>query len=191
MARLFFEAGEVRRALDYFMSTLSMEPRNAEAIEGAIHASFQLGDYARVTSYKVPPDASADTRQRVAVANLVLTHDPLARRLGGAARARRLNALLAHVRERFAACIAPLGAPPAAAATLVSAIDASRFERAAATRDADALEDGLRMAASATRELDTACGAPAALDLAIRLIAQAHALDNVHDAARPTEGPKS
>ena len=188
MARLFFEAGEIRRARDYFMSTLRMEPRNAQAIEGAIHASFQLGDYARVTSYTVPAAAGADTRQRVAVAHLVLTHDPLARRLGGAARARRLNALLARVRERYAACIAQFGAPPPAAATLMRAIDARRFERAAATRDADALEDGVRMAASATRELDSACGAPASLDVAIRLMAQAHALDNVDDAAIPTEG---
>jgi Tfp pilus assembly protein PilF len=173
LALLFAEAGEPARAFEFFSSALRLSPNDPAATEGAIATAFALGDYARAASYRVPPEAGADTRERSAIAALVNTSDPLARRLGIVTRRRRLEALRARVRQRAADCGSEL-AVTAAAPTRESA---RGDRRAGATDpDTDVFADAMEQILHDTTTLDARCQA-APLDRAIVLIARLHGIN--------------
>ncbi|MGE0450456.1 MAG: tetratricopeptide repeat protein [Vicinamibacterales bacterium] len=107
VARLFLDAGSARRAFDAFSAVLVKNPNQPDALAGAGEAAFALGDYSRARRYlsalESPTQSQAQLRT---VADLVLTVDPLAVRLSGAERNRRLQQILQHAEARLEACAA-------------------------------------------------------------------------------------
>src|SRR5262249_13022220 len=105
--RLFERAGDNTRALDQFERALRAAPDDPEAIAGAGLAAFRTGDYLRAAKYlrsaRENDQAVKDAKE---LAELVLSNDPLAPRLGSQRRHRvaqdlsyaigRLNACLEH-----------------------------------------------------------------------------------------------
>ena len=88
-----------------------------DALAGAGEAAFRLGDYALARTYlrQVPTDVSAARNTRELV-ELVLSHDPLANRLGSAERRRRLATDLSYAQQRLSTCLEqrPAGSRPTA-----------------------------------------------------------------------------
>jgi tetratricopeptide (TPR) repeat protein len=92
VARLFAQAGNGRHALDQFQAALRLAPASSDALAGAGLAAFQLGDFPLARTYLL--NAQVDTENVRATRELVelmLANDPLASRIGAAARAHRLR----------------------------------------------------------------------------------------------------
>lgn len=76
--QLFLEAGDARRGLDHFRQALQIDPKNAAAIAGAGEAAFEVGDYPSAQRYlRAVKSASSHVVDLLAVADFVLTRDPL------------------------------------------------------------------------------------------------------------------
>jgi tetratricopeptide (TPR) repeat protein len=174
LGTLLAEAGDPARALDQFSRALRLAPRHRAALEGAVGAAFALGDYERVRRYALPADAAAETRQLRAVADLVVTQDPLATRISAATRHRRLRTLVDRARARVRTCAAAGDPAAASIAGQVTALDAMRLDRPAVGRDAEVIEAALLVLADLHRRLDGICGERTPLDRALALIADRH-----------------
>jgi tetratricopeptide (TPR) repeat protein len=178
--RLFLEVGDSRRALDRFVSVLQQNPGDKAALAGAGEAAFGLGDYARARRYFTQAEPTEPRAQALkAVADLVLSADPLAIRLNRSERERRLQQLLTHAGERLDRCTAngsAAGSDPALRAQL-DALSVAPTGRARALADErERIEDGLDLARRI--ELTTAtCGDTDALGRAIPIIATQHGLE--------------
>jgi hypothetical protein len=141
-------------------------------------ASFQLGDYATARSFLGRIPEADEVRAIRVVAELVLSRDPLAPRLGSAERRQRLVADVGDVRQRLQACIEN-GNQRAEAATLLS--EAAAFEEdltKAGALDQDAVEMGVDMIDRLEGEIAQRCGAPTPIDQALALIGSRHRADS-------------
>src|SRR3954452_4437837 len=105
MAQLFADAGDQPHALDQFQHALKQDPGNRAAITGGGLAAFRMGDYATARSLlrRLPPDAG-DVDSAREVADLVLSKDPLATRIGSTERRQRLVDDIGYVDQRIEAC---------------------------------------------------------------------------------------
>jgi tetratricopeptide (TPR) repeat protein len=177
VARRFAAAGDLRHALDEFERALRTMPDDAGALAGAGQAALALGDYARARRYLDRAPASADG---VAAARQLATHvlddDPLAPRIGRAARARRLLANLDYASSRLQTCLA---AGPSSATDADRALDAEarRFaaaHRGDAARDEDTAEAGVGLAARAATAAARLCPPAAPRERALAVIAERH-----------------
>jgi tetratricopeptide (TPR) repeat protein len=179
VGRLFLAAGDPRRALDQFATVLDDASDDDAALAGAGEAAFALGDYARARSYlsrasDLPP-ATAGIRT---IADLVMTRDPLATRIGGAERRRRLRATLGELAVRLAACTDGRSTKPSAElaalgeelAAFTSSLDARRTRSV----EQEVAESGLDLGLRAARAVAGACGERQPLDEALVLIARRH-----------------
>jgi Tfp pilus assembly protein PilF len=180
VGRLFLRAGDPRRALDHLRRALRGEPNNVRALAGAGEAAFALGEYARSRQYlQRIADPSDRARELLALTDLVLANDPLARRLTPDERRRRTVGNLAHAVQRLDACVAQRPAQGARASELsVLQVEARAFGRALTVRKIrafpDTIEAGVEMVARIERALATACDPPALMDRALLLIAERH-----------------
>ncbi len=106
VAHLFAKAGDPGHALEQFQRVLRAAPTDHDALSGAGEAAFQLGDYALARTYlrQLPPEAN-DVRNTRDLVELVLSNDPLAKRLGSAERRRRLAADFAYAQQRMSTCL--------------------------------------------------------------------------------------
>lgn len=114
VAQLYAEAGDGRQALEHFQSALTLTPDSPPALAGAGFAAFGLADYPLGRQYlrRAPPEVEG-VQEAGELVELVLENDPLAARIGAAARARRLVANLSHAMERLDGCLEErAGEPP-------------------------------------------------------------------------------
>ena len=178
-ARLLLDVGDPRRALDRYTAVLASQPRNLDALSGAGEAAFALGEYARARRFLTL--AQPDDQRLVAirrVADLVLSANPLAPRLGRAERERRLQAILQHASDRLAAC----AAVTTEFATLTSELAGMRSPPRAtshgvADREPDGrYEDGIELAVRAER-MTSACGPADEWGRAVVIIARIRGLE--------------
>ena len=181
VARLLARAGDYDQALQQFQQVLRLDPDNGTALAGAGRGAFQLGKYALARTYlrRAPSelDEVATTRD---VADLVISRDPLANRIGSIERRRRLTSDFTYARERLMACATahvPAGATGDEAALQE---EAGQFEdrlRQSSILEQDTIEGGVDLVYRLARRINQACGPPTALDRALLLIGREHGGD--------------
>lgn len=106
--RLFLQAGDPQHALKEFQEALEVERKFDPALHGAGEASFDLGDYSSARRYLSEVNEGNQTRKSkklLAIAQLVLANDPLARHLSTEEKRRRLAAGLDRALERAQQCV--------------------------------------------------------------------------------------
>lgn len=175
-AHLLFEVGAPRRALQRFTLVLTTQPQNAGALAGAGEAAFALGDYEAARRYLSQLPARNDhltSLQRVSA--LVLSVDPLAPRVPGRERERRLQELLRHARTRLLTC--------GGNASLLKDLDAlqrpghaARVRAAADGGAANRLEDGVTLASHVV-QVSASCRPVDDFGRAVTIIARRHSLE--------------
>lgn len=175
--RLFARAGDHRRALAHFEDVLREQPRDAGALEGAGRAAFQLGDYSRAVRFLrgVEP-MSPDARALREVSLLVLTRDPLARRLPAGERKRRLQVNVADAAARLESCPGGGVSEQALAASMRTELEklSAALRRRQFPRDLDDIESGVELIHRIERETAAWCPPARAEDRALTLIGQRH-----------------
>jgi thioredoxin-like negative regulator of GroEL len=178
VAQLFADAGDEAHALDQFTQALRRDPDNRAAIAGAGLASFQLGDYATARLLLGRIADADDVHAIRTVAELVLSRDPLATRLGSPARRQRLAADVADVRQRLQACI-DNGNQRTEAATLLDETAAfdEELTRTSAL-DQDVVETGVDLIDRVEDEIGQRCGTPTPIDQALAIVGRKHRTDS-------------
>jgi tetratricopeptide (TPR) repeat protein len=175
-AHLLFEVGDPRRALDRYVSVLTAEPGNIDALAGAGEAAFAIGNYADSRRYlSQVPDPDDRTVSLRRVADLVLTADPLAPRIARGERERRLQQILQHARGRLMAC----GGNAALEAEIDGLHPPDTPGRRSAPADADTgsrFEDGVALA-SRVEQATAACGPADDVGRAVAIIARQRGLE--------------
>lgn len=178
VAQLFADAGDQAHALDQFQRAVRQDPGSRVAIAGAGLAAFRLGDYASARSFlrRLPPDADEGRATRE-LADLVLSRDPLATRLGSTERRQRLRADVDYLDQRIQACIASGNRSEESVAL---ATEARTFQAQLAKRgglEQDTVEAGVDLIERLETEITRRCGAPTPLDQALALIGRRHRAD--------------
>ena len=174
LAELFFRAGSASRAAEQYQRVLQRDGTHLGALEGAVRAAYEVGDYRAVAAFRLPDAVSGETADRVSVARDVLARDPLAARLTAVERRRRLLLNISYLEERWTACrVAPDG-PAAYPQPLIDVRAAAR--RAAIGRDTEALESPMTILERLRQELAQACGPAPHADRALAIIARTHGL---------------
>jgi hypothetical protein len=173
LAGLFERANNAGRAAEQYDRVLKAYPRDPAAVEGAVRAAFATGNYRRVLGYRLGADASSQTRDLVDIARDVVTRDPLANRLAGAERRRRLLQNIAYLEERWAAC-GPESRPrePDYPESLVAL--RAMVRPTSIGRDAEALETALQTIEQLRRQTELRCGTRTNTDRALEIIAALH-----------------
>ena len=183
--QLFLQAGDPTRALDHFQRVLQLDAKNGAALAGAGQAAFALGDYAsaqrdlRAAQPQLNGTAQAKVADLAAVADLVVTRDPLRAGLPFREREARLTLDFAHAVEHLDTCLATLGgSSPSSAALDALRTEARTLTPALAPRrlreSPDGLETGLNLVYRIEQQATDACGQPSALDRALVLIGRRH-----------------
>jgi tetratricopeptide (TPR) repeat protein len=177
LAELLSQAGDNRNALEQFQRALRVAPDDRAALIGAGRAAFEIGDYvlARRYLHQVPENVEAVRRVRD-VADQVVSRDPIAARIGGPERRRRLDADLSYARDRMLRCIAQRGGEPSSEEQLVQN-DLQAFGRRlqrSVPLDQDTIELGMDLIDRAERAAVESCGPATVADQALLLIARQH-----------------
>ena len=178
MGQLFADAGDQPHALEQFQRALQQDPDNRAALAGAGLAAFHAGDYATARSLlrRLPPDAD-DARAVRELAELVLSKDPLATRIGSTERRQRLVGDIEYVDQRIGACNENGNGSDASTAL---ADDAEAFKAQLAKPGAleqDTVEAGVDLIERVEAEIARRCGPITPLDQALALIGRQHRVD--------------
>jgi tetratricopeptide (TPR) repeat protein len=178
---MFLDVGEPRRALDQFSAALRSVPEHEQAVTGAGQAAFELGDYPRARRYFVrTTESSPAVNELKRITDLLLTRDPLERRIGRAERRRRLVVNLDGMAERLTQCFGQLASQ---GRTAGSALESLRGELEALRTSLrrrrqpiahDVAEDALDLIVRIEQTMGDLCGSPTPLDRALLLIARRH-----------------
>jgi tetratricopeptide (TPR) repeat protein len=181
VAQLFAWAGDDRHALDQFQRVLRGAPSNGTALAGAGQAAFRLGEYVVARTYlrRAPADVDA-VKTMQEVVDLLLSHDPLASRLGSVERRRRLVDDLSYAQRRLTMCLERHPTSPAADDMLRLQREAQAFEdhlKPASLLEEDTIEAGLDLIDRIEKLVVQRCGPPTVLDQALVLIARQHGAD--------------
>jgi tetratricopeptide (TPR) repeat protein len=174
---LFVSVGDNPRALDQFEQALGLAPQDRVALAGAGRAAFATGDYEKAQrDLHDLPDPSGDLQDERAVADLVLSGDPLATRIGSSARRHRLTDALAHLSQALERCTALLD--HSQAQVLLQLVDeTSAFTNELVRNNAlenDTIENGLELVNRGERAVAKACPPAQPFDRALMLIAARH-----------------
>jgi tetratricopeptide (TPR) repeat protein len=177
LARLSRQAGDDRTALEQFQRALRTAPDDPRALAGAGAAAFAIANYglARQYLHQIPDDAQAGQPIRE-IADQVVSRDPIAARIGGWERHRRLDADLSYAQQRLIGCLARRGTEPSAdEQRLQNELQAfaGRLQRALPL-DQDTVESGIDLIDRAERSAIGSCGPATVVDQALLLIARQH-----------------
>src|SRR5262245_45812883 len=181
VGQVFARAGDARHALEQYERALHLAPADRVALAGAGSSAFSLGDFQLARSYlhRAPDDIDEVTRTREVV-DLVLSSDPLARRVGSVERRRRVAASLDYLDQRLTACIpAGLSADePHPAATLeVEAASLREQLNESTPLEQDAIEASVDLFGRIEQYVSKTCPPPTARDQALTLISGTHTLE--------------
>jgi tetratricopeptide (TPR) repeat protein len=181
VGRMFLAAGDARNALDHLVQALQLDPGNADALDAAGAAAFEIGDYRRALRYfNAAPQQGAQAAELREVARLVVNADPLGPRLRATERRRRLGVALEHASQRLETCVndpsmranADVGHLHDEVRDLQSALNLPRRQD-----PRDMVDEGVDLVYRIERATEQSCGMPAApLDRALLLIGRRHGL---------------
>lgn len=180
VARMLIETGDARTALALARRVIMARPMDAGALTLAGELEFRNADYAGAqqllerASRQGPLPVEAASALRDSQDALAL--DPLAPRLGGAARQARLRRVLSTLQQRVAACVmATAGQPTPDLQALMDRTDAAAHAAATSRRaDADDLDNAMAIAAEVEQLPDTMCGPSSPEDRTLRFVIRAH-----------------
>ena len=178
--QLFAQAGDNPRALEHFERALRQSPDNGSALAGAGLAAFRIGDDALALQYlRLAPDGG-DVESTRTLAELIQSNDPLAARIGPAARRRRLLDGLSYVRGRLTECTGQPGGAHAVSPDLSLLDEGDALEAELARTPGvgqDTIESGLDLLSRAEMALTAECPPATPLDRALTIIGQHHGAD--------------
>jgi tetratricopeptide (TPR) repeat protein len=170
VATLLARAGDQQHALAEFEQALETAPEDPHALRGAGRAAYALGDYGRARRYlRQAPNAGDDDSHLLSTVEFVLGNDPLAGHLRPSERRRRLQVVLAYVRQRVAACPA---FEDAAAQTHFAELQVHIL--APARLDPDVVEAGVELLEQVASRVAATCGPATPIDRALEAIARRH-----------------
>jgi len=180
VGQLFLEAGDSQHALDQFTGSVRLNAKDPDALSGAGHASFNLGDYSKARRYfEAAIDngfRSADVQRLLETAKFVLSRDPLAPRLGTEERVRRLTEDLKVVLDELQSCVInkqgdenSLLVLRPLIAELADGLE-TQFQPKALRGDAEGFRTGLNLIQRAESATSQICGDSSALHNALLLI---------------------
>ncbi len=181
LAKLFLEAGDVRRAFNNYSAAAKEDSHNVDALRGAGETAFQLGDYAQAVEHlksalDVDP-SSEQSRQLLEVADKVLTDDPLAPHLSAQERRERLLQGLQRASQRLQTCldrttdsnaIEQMRSLQAEALAMPSKLNPNRQP------DFDTVRSGAGLIFRMEEAASASCGQGSPADQALLLIGRAH-----------------
>jgi tetratricopeptide (TPR) repeat protein len=108
VGNFFAATGDFPRALDHFKRAARQQPDNLQALLGAAHSAFELGDFLMAESYAARAlqvdGSSTDASQLRDLAQSILQLDPWERGLTSAEKARRALRSYQIAGDRLAAC---------------------------------------------------------------------------------------
>jgi tetratricopeptide (TPR) repeat protein len=176
---LFQSVGDHQRALDQFEQALGLAHQDRTALAGAGREAFAIGAYEKARRYlRDVSDPSEDLRDIRAVADLVLSDDPLAPRIGSSARRHRLTEALSHTSQALERCTAI--SDHSQAQVLLQLVDdtgALINEIAHSnTLENDTIENGLELVNRGERSVTSVCPPAQPIDRALMLIATRHGI---------------
>jgi predicted Zn-dependent protease len=185
-AQLFAEAQDYEGALAQYQDVLRLDPTNRAALSGAGAAAYNAGNYATAQHYldaavKADPQ-DADSRELLAIADLVLRANPFQSHISDAERNRRIATAFEQAETRLRKCAEEIGIdlpPPAnAAPSPLSSLqsrwiavrpDLRRLRSPAESALPDTIMDVVFHIEQKTAAI---CGMPQGPDLALLLISQ-------------------
>jgi Tfp pilus assembly protein PilF len=180
VGQMFLEAGDSQHALEEFIRALRLNAKDAEALNGAGRASFNIGEYGSAIRYLDTPAAagarSSETASLLETAQFVLSRDPLASGLATEARIRRLTGALDFVAQELQACIVKKQAESnseAALQALQTEIDQDMqgpLRPGDLRRDAEGFRTGLNLIQRIESATGQICGESSTLHNALLLI---------------------
>lgn len=175
IGQLFARAGEYRHALERFTAVLAASPGSGAALEGAGRAAFALADYPQARRLLAAAPPAPEVTMMQAIADFVVTRDPLAARIGSAERRRRATDNVRHAAAHLRECVG--SRPPSAhEAALAGELGARPFS-GRLRADAETLEAAVDLVFRVERHVQEACGPAAPLDDALVRIARRHGGD--------------
>ncbi len=175
LGRLFVRAGEYRHALARFTAALAVAPASGAALEGAGRAAFALADYPQARRLLAAAPPAPEITLMHAIAEFVVTRDPLAARISSAERRRRATDNVRHVAARLRDCVGSRTPSPREAA-LAAELGARPFS-GRLPADAETLEAAVDLVFRVERHVQEVCGAGEPLDDALLRIARRHGVD--------------
>jgi hypothetical protein len=180
VGQLFASAGDTGHALDQFQRALRVAPDNATALAGAGQAAFQAGDYMLARRYlHAASDRLPGVKETTELADLVLSSDPLAARIGASARHRRLADNFSYANQRLTACLEHRLSSQPSADEFALRDEAQAFERQLSSSrlvEEDTIESAVELTARIERAVVHGCAPSTPLDHALILIAQHHGM---------------
>jgi tetratricopeptide (TPR) repeat protein len=182
IGHLFLQAGDGRRALDELEMALQIEPDDPDALGDAGLAAFQIGDYAEARQYlRRAAERRGDVGDRLEVVERVLAGDPLAVRIGAAARRRRLADAFGYADGRLGECVDRRAAGDEPTGDdLRLRNEARAFKRRLTPqvpRDEDVVEEGVDLVYRIASHVADVCPPATPLDRALMLIGRRHEAD--------------
>lgn len=175
-AQLFARAGDQPDALGQFQQALQFEPENPTALAGAGRSAFELGNYPLAQSYlRRTPAKPDDVAGMLEIAELVVSNDPFANRLGSGERRRRLIGNVTYAQGRLSSCVNEPGTLPTSDALALLG-EAQAFDRQLQPRvlEQDVVEMGTDLVDRIERLVAERCGPPTTFDRALVLIGRQH-----------------
>jgi tetratricopeptide (TPR) repeat protein len=181
VGQLFLEADDAPHALKHFTHALHLQKDDPAALRGAGEAAFRLGEYAQARRYLEAATAAGDTQlpsQSLALAEMVLSSDPLSPHLPRTERNERLEKALNQSLSRLDGCIARPDINGAVAdltalRSQTTTLD-SKLRRGGLSRDPELLDAGMELIDRIAETTKNDCGDPEGLDRALLLIGRKH-----------------
>jgi tetratricopeptide (TPR) repeat protein len=179
LAKLFLEAGDVRRAFNNYSAAAKADSHNVDALRGAGETAFQLGDYAEAVEYlksalDVDP-SSEQSRQLLEVADKVLTEDPLAPHLSVEERRGRLLENFDRAQQRLEGCLDQTTDNKQVEQLQALKTEATTMQpKLKRSRDFDTVRSGAGLIFRMEEAASASCGQGSPADQALLLIGRMH-----------------
>jgi len=185
-AQLFAQAQDNAGALAQYEEVLRLNPADSAALAGAGEAAYRSGNYAAAQPYlRAAVNANpldANSRQLLALTDLILRVNPFHRHISDAERNRRIVAAFEQAEKRLTECAQQTGvdlkttAPPTSSpfSSLQSRWTAAKpdLARLRSPAETDLPDTIMDVVFQIEQQTAATCGQPQGLDLALLLISQ-------------------
>ncbi len=180
-AQLFLQAGDAQHALKNYDEAIALDKNNVDALTEAGETAFRLGDYQQADRYlnsalELRADAQ-NTRQLLAVTEMVLSDDPLEPHLTKGERHRRLLLSFEQARQRLENCLGQTRDSQGSAELAPLKEQALALEaklRSNSPPDSELTRSGVELVYKIEQAASARCGEAQGLDQALLLIGQKH-----------------
>jgi thioredoxin-like negative regulator of GroEL len=184
-ATLLLNTGDYEHASLLFRQALRLRPTSAPALEGAGETSFEMGNYQDARRFlsraKRQGSLSAHSQSLLETSTLILEIDPLAPRLDGQERVRRVLQAFSQSMARLNACAAARGVslangPPTSDLQKLHALALALQPKVRArdlARNSDLLLKVTDLVFEIEKLTERECGEPQGMDLALFLLSRA------------------